>query len=80
MANKNGEKITMDGLARIINKGFNGQMVYMEKRFGQIEQKMATKDQVQKLETRIISVKTKLDTVDERFKKVETVLSDAHVL
>lgn len=80
MPKKNGIKITMDRLARIINKGFDGQMEYMkkefgaiDKRFGQIEQKMATKEQVQKLEV-------KIDKVDERLKKVETVLTDAHVL
>ncbi|OGZ79168.1 MAG: hypothetical protein A2528_02505 [Candidatus Staskawiczbacteria bacterium RIFOXYD2_FULL_37_9] len=73
MEKENGEKITIDQLAIIINNGFNGQMAYMEKKFEQIEQKMATKEQVQKLEV-------KVDKIDERLKHVETVLTDAHVL
>jgi len=36
MAKKNGKKITIDGLAIIINKGFDGQMEYMKKEFGRI--------------------------------------------
>jgi len=31
MEKKNGKKITIDGLAVIINKGFDGQMEYMKK-------------------------------------------------
>ena len=80
MVIKKSKKITIDGLARIIKKGFDGQMDYMkegfgriDKRFSQIEQKMATKDQVQNLET-------KVDKIDERLKNVEKVLNDAHVL
>lgn len=76
MANKNGKSVTMDGLARIINKGFDGQMEYMKKEFDRIDKRfeqVATKAQVQKLET-------KVDKIDERLKKVETVLTGAHVL
>lgn len=73
----------IDDLAVIINKGFDNQMEHMDKKFAEVDKKfdsmderfkhVATKQQVQILET-------KIDKVDERLKKVETVLNDAHVL
>lgn len=83
MAKQNGKKITMDGLARIINDGFNGQVEYMKKEFLQLASKEELKEvrkDVKEIKIRLTSVETKLDKVDDRLKHVETVLTDAHVL
>lgn len=78
MANKNGKKITIDGLAIIINKGFNGQMAYMEKkfdaidkRFGQIEQKMVTKTEFDEVKKDVKYIKENLKSASELEKDVE---------
>jgi len=76
MLKKNGEKITIDQLAIIINKGFDGQMEYMKKEFEVINKRfdqVATKDQFKSLDTR-------LNVVEKDVKEIKTVLTDAHVL
>lgn len=72
MAKKNGKlvkKITIDKLAEIINDGFDGQMVYMEKKFGAIDTKFSQ-----------MASKNDLEEVEKSLKEVKTVLTDAHVL
>lgn len=61
MADKSDKKITMDGLARIINKGFNGQMEYMKKEFD----KLATKDQFNGLDKRLSVVEKDVKYIKE---------------
>jgi hypothetical protein len=65
MAKKNGKKITIDGLAIIINKGFDGQMAYMEKRFDQFDQKMASKEDVKSLDTRLNTIEKDVKYIKE---------------
>jgi len=67
MVEKNNKNITIDELAVIINKGFNGQMEYMKKefdridgRFGQIEQKMATKTELDEVKKDVKYIKENL--------------------
>ena len=74
--NKLVKNVTVDELAMIINKGFDEQMGYLKKNFETINEKfeqVASKTQVQKLEK-------KVDAIDERLKRVETTLTEAHVL
>ena len=74
--NKLVKNVTVDELAMIINKGFDGQMGYLKKNFETINEKfeqVASKTQVQKLDK-------KVDAIDERLKRVETTLTEAHVL
>jgi len=80
MVNKNGKKITIDGLAMIINKGFDGQMAYMEKRFGQIEEKMATKDQFNGLDKRLSVVEKDVKYIKENLTGVEELEKDVEYI
>lgn len=53
--------ITINELAVIINKGFQGQMDYMEKRFADL----ATKDQLGKIEKRIENLESDVKFLKE---------------
>jgi len=66
-------KITIEKLAVIINKGFQGQMDYMEKKFSQVASKEDLKEVKKDLGKR-------LERVEESLGEVKTVLTDAHVL
>lgn len=74
MSKKNGKKITTDHLARIINKGFDGQMDYLKEQFGHINKRF---DQVDKQFER---VDKRLEKVEENVGEVKKVLTDARVL
>ncbi|MCX6724161.1 MAG: hypothetical protein NT155_03275 [Candidatus Staskawiczbacteria bacterium] len=69
---ENNKKITIEELAKMIKAGFDG----VDKKLEQV----ATKDQFDNLERRMIVVEGKLTSIDERLERVETVLTDAHVL
>ena len=66
MANKNGKKITIDELAVIINKGFDGQMKYMEKEFELIGKKFVQ-----------VAAKKDLDDVKKDVKYIKDNLKSA---
>jgi len=70
MAEKNKlvKNITIDELAVIINKGFNGQMDYLKENFETINEKfsqVATKTQVQGLEKRLGKVEEDVKYIKE---------------
>ena len=69
MANKNGKKITIDELAVIINKGFDGQMEYMGKEFGEI------KKDIKEIKTDLKETIKRTDKLEMRTDYVENVLA-----
>ena len=71
MTIKKDKEMTIDELAVIINSGFNGQMDYMEKRFGQIENKMATKAELDEVKKDVKYIKENLKSATELEKDVE---------
>jgi len=72
--NKLVKNITTYELAVIINKGFQGQMDYMEKKFEVIDKnfiQVATKEELQKTKKEILGdVGKRFDSVDEKLKMV----------
>jgi uncharacterized coiled-coil DUF342 family protein len=78
MVRKNGEKITIDDLAIIINKGFDGQMDYMKEEFGKIdgrfakiEQEMATKTELGEVKKDVKYIKENLKDAAELEKEID---------
>lgn len=59
MATKKDKEMTIDELAVIINKGFDGQMDYMKKEFD----KLATKDQFNSLDKRFSVVERDVEYI-----------------
>jgi hypothetical protein len=74
MANKNGKKITIDGLAMIINKGFDGQMEYMREEFGKINRRfegVALKKDLDEIKKDVKYIKENLKSASELEKEVD---------
>ncbi len=67
MAKKNGKKITINKLAVIINKGFQGQMDYMEKKFAQV----ATKKELDEVKKDVKYIKENLDDAGKLGQRVD---------
>jgi uncharacterized protein YllA (UPF0747 family) len=67
------KKITIEKLAVIINKGFQGQMDYMEKKFAQV----ATKKELDEVKKDVKYIKENLDDagkLTERVDRIENML------
>ena len=62
------KKITIDKLAEIINKGFDGQMEYMEKRFNKID------GEIKEIKTDLKETIKRTDKLEMRVDYVENVL------
>ncbi len=71
MAKKNSKEITINELAIIINKGFDGQMDYMEKRFNKIESEMATKKELNEVKKDVKYIKENISDAAKLEKEVE---------
>ena len=70
--NKLVKNITTDDLAVIINKGFQGQMDYMEKKFGEVAGEISTiKKDVKDIKNEIVLV----DALGKRVDYIENVLN-----
>ncbi|MCC2631132.1 MAG: hypothetical protein K0S38_941 [Candidatus Paceibacter sp.] len=67
MIKEKGKKITIDELARIMNKSFK-----------HLEEKMVTKDDIQRLEGRLDTVEEQLSTVDEKLDKIDAKIDINH--
>jgi len=66
------KNITIDDLAVIINKGFDGQMEYMEKKFGEVAGEISTiKKDVKDIKNEIVVV----DALGKRVDYIEGVLN-----
>lgn len=70
--NKLIKNVTIDELAVIINKGFDGQMDYLKKNFENINEKFATKDDLKNLVT-----KQDLNEIKKDVKYIKDNLDDA---
>lgn len=61
------KKITIEKLAVIINKGFQGQMDYMEKKFAQV----ASKKELDEIKKDVEYIKENLDDAEKLGKRID---------
>ena len=79
---KKNNQTTIDDLAVMMNRGFNEAQKYLEKRLGELERKMATKDELKHevagLKTDVSSLKTDVSGLKEAMKVLVEEMNATH--